>query len=215
MVGRCFKDLFLLPVYISSVRHLSASGRQCACLVPRPGGELVSDGEPVSALPSTNSVLPGCHEATIKTKYKRSKRTENNRKQQNKEKNKVRLMACRLLGSSLSLSRSRYLLLVRNSVISLLLLLGNHRSTLCLHMPSGLLFMALFVPRVGLGPGGGFQRIGSPALWGQYRSLVLGNPKRWPKSQMKSYWNARSIRQGECILTLWLDAIPYDIIAVH
>ena len=138
------------------------------------GGSWCQTGSlsPLCQVPTLYS--PGAMRRLSRQKYKRRKRTKNNRKQQNEEKNKVRPMACRLLGSSLSLSRSRYLLLVRNSVISLLLLLGNHRSTLCLHMPSGSLFMALFVPRVGLGPGGGFQRIGSPALWGQYRSLVLG-----------------------------------------
>ena len=108
-------------------------------------------------------------------------------------------MACWLLGSSLSLSRSRYLLLVRNSVISLLLLLGNHRSILCLHMPSGLLFTALFVPRVGLGPGGGFQRIGSPALWGQYRSLVVGTQPKARVEEQDEELLGRTLHQARCV----------------
>ena len=61
--------------------------------------------------------------------------------------------------------------------------------------------------------------VGAPALWDRYRTPVVGtNLKQRTKSNrraVKSNWEANIVRQSECILKLWLDTVPYYIIAVH
>jgi len=74
--------------YPTPTSHVSVhrSARQTVCLAPGlGGGGLVSAGEPVSALPSTNPVLPGCHGAT--SPLNNLHRTETGQKENNNSNN--------------------------------------------------------------------------------------------------------------------------------
>ena len=98
--------------YPTPTSHVSVhrSARQSSVPVSRPWGGLVSAGEPVSALPSTNPVLPGCHGAT--SPLNNLHWTETGQKENNISNNAKRRscpMACRSLDSSL--------LLIRNTVL--------------------------------------------------------------------------------------------------
>ena len=120
-------------------------------------------------LRSTNTVLPGCHEAASKEITKEGNEQKSGKEQKGtKKKKKGRPWHVGPLDSSLLLVRNfRSFLLLRNFryyvlvircsfatfVISLWLLHGNHHSALCLCMPSGSLFTAFLVSRVGLGRG--------------------------------------------------------------